>query len=145
MEVGINTMAKARVYLSAIQENLIDDTWTKVLLDTEEWDVGNDFAANKFIAPVAGFYSIKTQVVFSSVVALKNYQLAIYKDGAAVRYSDQHAALAASVYLSSADDIYLTATQEIELYARAVGIGGNTVDIVHGIESTSLSIYLSST
>ena len=63
----------ARAYLSADQDNLVSGTATKVTLDTENYDLGGDFASDKFIAPRAGTYLVTANVRFKSLVADKLY------------------------------------------------------------------------
>lgn len=138
----LTTTAKARAYLNAQQNDLTNNTYTKVLLDTETYDPGNNFASNKFVAPTTGYYMVTGVVKFSSVKSLTDYYAAIYKNGSI--YSE-------NVIFAVGDDknfavtvtdiVLLTATDYIELYAKAIA-GVSTVDILAGSQLTYLAIHL---
>jgi len=91
------------VYLSANQENLTSGTWTLVTLDSEEYDIGNNFdtGTNRFVVPIAGRYQILGEVswFFTSVVAGKVYNIGIYNNGAGIGYSNVHSSV--SEYLNN--------------------------------------------
>lgn len=132
----VNTNVKARAYLSADQENLSDNTWTKINLNTESYDIGADFdhATNyKFTTPVAGYYLVSGAVHFvgASVVADKHYGAAIYYDSAVKKYNVSHASLAAILSIPVVDIIYAAASKDIELYGYH-NAGVDTVDVDGG-------------
>jgi len=137
----IQTNVKARAYLGAQQDNLVDGTWTKVLLDTESYDVGSDFANYKFTAPVTGYYLIVGQVVFTNVITDKLYAATIYKNGANTLQGYAHSSLAADTAVKVTDILYLAANDYMELYALSAA-GVNTVDIKHDTKITYMSIHL---
>src|SRR4030042_374700 len=133
-----NTIIRVRAYLAADKTNLVDAAWTKVLLDTETYDDGNDFDAtnSKFVVPVAGFYLIIGKVTFENVVADKAYTAAIYQNSS-VR-ADTIIIPSASGYAAAItiDIRELAADDTIELYARS-DAGVNTVDIQGGARYTT--------
>lgn len=73
-----------RVYRNALQ-NINDITWTKVLFDTEDYDIGNDFDADgvdsNFIVPEDGYYYIFAQIMLDSLGDGKSAQLLIRNNG----------------------------------------------------------------
>lgn len=141
-EKVLNVNCKVSAYLSATQENLVDSTWTKVLLDTENYDIGSDFASNKFTAPINGYYLVTAQITFINTVADKEFDLAIYKSGVFSYLTAVRSGSASSMYVPFAPRIlYLTATQYLELYARAVA-GVGTVDVIGGDFYTFLEVHL---
>ena len=78
--------ARVRAYLAADQENIADDTWTKVTLDTENYDTGADFDSTtkyRFTAPVTGYYQINAMIRWVNTDAgTYAYHGAIYTNGA---------------------------------------------------------------
>ena len=138
------SMVGASVYSAAAQANLTNNTWTKVVLDTEAYDLGGNFATSTFTVPVHGYYQINACVTFDSgdMVALKQYGGAVYVDGAAAKYSFQHSGVvSAAISCPIATMLELNAAQTVELWARQVS-GGNTIDIAVGATLTWLSVTL---
>lgn len=135
----------ARAYLGTIQTNLTDNTATKVLLDTESYDVGSNFdTTNKrYVAPVTGYYQVNASIQFSSAIADKIYMPYIYVNG--VSYATQYATNGSDsngVFSTNISDlVYVVAGQYIELYAKVI-CGANTVDIAAGATYTFMSIHL---
>jgi hypothetical protein len=68
-------------YLSANQATTIN-AFTKILIDTEEFDIGNGFdtGTSRFQPTVAGYYQVTAEVVMASGVGF--VYPAIYKNGA---------------------------------------------------------------
>lgn len=143
---------KARIYLSSHQLNLVSGVLTKVLLDGEHYDAGDDvdIENNRVIIPVTGDYSISAQITWigSSLVADKAYLLVIRKnglDGTELIGNWTHASLAHYLANSVSDTIHLTVNDYIELYATQYS-GVNTVDIYGSVDgrNTLLTIHLAS-
>ena len=132
-----------RVYLSAQQSDLTDDTWIKINLNTVFKDLGLNFdtATSKFIVPVTGLYQIIASIEFSSVVTAKRYQTAIYNNGASIREVSSHASLATNLTVECNELVYLQELDEVELYGQAEA-GVSTVDVVSGSKATLLIIRL---
>ena len=133
----------ARAYLAANQENLVNATWTKILLDTEDYDLGSDFGTNKFTCDVAGYYDITGKVVLltASVVADKRYDAAIYINGAGVTRDYSHSSLASALTITTFKRAHLAVNDYVELYAMS-NAGVDTVDVTGGITATSLEVFL---
>lgn len=129
---NVYTTSRAKAYLGTSQLNIADVTWTKVLLDTEVYDSGGNFASNRFVAPVAGYYQINASVLWNNVVAGGQYVVGVFTDGSATNYA-YYPAGAAAAYFSTpfTDTYYLTYGQYIELYVfHSSGVG--TEDILSG-------------
>lgn len=134
----------ARAYLSSAQDNLTNDTATKVLLDAESYDVGSNFdVANKrYVAPVTGYYKVFGKVTFKSTIPDKVYLAYIYVNGAAVSTTHNIIGTLDSYHACvMADIVYAEAGQYIELYAKHIG-GANTVDLVNSAAFTHITISL---
>jgi len=137
----IQTNVKARAYLSSDQLNLVNGTYTKVLLDAETYDVGADFANYKFTAPVTGYYLIIGSVLLTSVVISKVYDICIYKNNALASGGGYIPATTDNAFMKVQDILLLNATDYIELFVRSMA-GVNTVDIYGASTHTFMTIHL---
>jgi len=138
----------ARAYLSGgDQLNLVDATWTKVNLNTADYDPGSDFDTtnNRYIAPVAGYYLIACNVAFINLVADKRYRLGWSRDATNIEgYCAYHASFTDPLYGNFSDIEHLNAGEYVYCMAMS-NSGGNTVDIYGGAASedtTFMSISL---
>ena len=132
---------RARAYLSANQLNLVNGVWTKVLLNSESYDVGGNFANYKFTVPIAGYYLIVSSIGLISVVATKLYYMALYKNGVRIALTAFHSSLAAFISLFFNDIIYFVVGDYIELYVES-NAGVNTVDVEGDESETYLAVNL---
>lgn len=139
-----NIKTKARAYLSANQLNLVSGSWTKLLLNSEDYDVGSDFDAvtnNRFDVLVTGYYLIETGIGFLNLIANKIYGASIYKNGTSIKKVIISTAVTTGHTIQLGDMPYLTATDYIELYAYSLA-GVNTVGINAAKDYTHLTIHL---
>lgn len=139
---GIKTLVGARVYRSAAQ-TIQPTTNTKILLDAEDYDLGGDFASNKFTVPVSGYYYIQGSIAWSNPDVLDiDLATKLYKNGAVIKDNWQHTSYTYpwGVVNGVSDIFYLAATDYIELYAF-IGSGA-ALNLVSGIEGTSLTVFL---
>lgn len=134
----------ARAYLASTLGTTATTTWTKVALNTESYDVGANFASNKFTAPVNGYYLVSGTVRYAACTDDQSYYTGIYKNGAlythAVTSKGSAAEAAASTGPCCTDIIYLDATDYVELYYYHTG--ATTVDVVGSEAGTYLSVHL---
>ena len=130
----------ARVTLASTLETTVSGADTKVLLDTETYDVGANFASNKFVAPVNGYYQVSASLYYAAIAADKFFQCVIYKNGASYYAATSHSSIVASLTVMFSDVIYLAATNYIELYYYHND--ATTVDIVGVTAGTFLSVAL---
>lgn len=135
----INNVVEAYAYLGSNQTALTGNSWNKINLNTVLYDAGKNFdtALHKFVVPVAGLYSIKGVVHFTSVTVDIKYMTAIYKNGVAIKYAYQHAALVADVSVLAETEVFLEENDYIELFAQPA-VGTNGVAAVSSSEYTSL-------
>jgi hypothetical protein len=128
------------VYLSADQLNLSSGLFTLVTLDTESYDIGSNFNTStyKFVAPIPGKYQILGEVAWlgATVVADKIYDGAIYKNGAAIGYTNAHSSN--TQYLNNSITLVdtLAINDFIQLYAYNYA-EVNTVDLDGGMASVT--------
>ena len=131
--------SSVRVYPSATQTDLTDVTFTKVTLDTEDWDTQGEFASSTFTATEAGKYLVVTTIQYQQVPTDKTYWASIYVNGAATTEAISHTASTTNVSTPSINILNLAATNTVELYAR-VDCGVNTVDVKGGSLVTYMAI-----
>jgi hypothetical protein len=81
----------AVVWGNTAQTGLTSNTWTKVLFNNEDVDIGNCFASSTFTPNVAGWYRITANMQVQSTTAnvLREGAPAIYKNGTAVNYGSR--------------------------------------------------------
>lgn len=139
-EKSLNVQAKAAAYASASQDNLSANSWTKIVLGTEIYDVGSDFASSSFTAPVTGYYLVTGVVTYQNGTPAGRVMGSIYVNGSAVAY--QYGIIAGDGYggCSLSDIAYVTSGQTVELYGLVVG--NSTTDVFTGNGNTQISVHL---
>lgn len=134
-----------RVYLSTNQVDLTDTVWTKILVNTKSYDLGENFdnvTNYRFDVPVSGLYAIWGKVDFVNVAANKHYGVALYVNGSAVMHRYAHVSgTAQEVDANAYDEQFLKKGDYVELYAQS-NAGVNTVDIEAGASHTLLGVRL---
>ena len=138
---AMQTTAKARAYLSTAQENIPNDTPTKVNLDAVSYDPSSMFSGGTFTVKVAGYYMITASVGWKNVIADKQYQIRIYKNGVLDSIGVIHAALAAGQDSTVSDIKHLNVDDYLELYCYQA-TGADTVDLVPSTMETYLALHL---
>ena len=103
-------------------------TFTKVTLNTEEFDTNNNFDSTtnyRFTPTVAGYYQINGQISFGTTSTLTRTLVIIYKNGSAYKYGlDIIGATLSGVRGSVSSVIYFNgSTDYVELYGFAGGVG----------------------
>lgn len=144
---GGATPIKVSAYLDTTQENIATDTNTKVLLDTENFDIGGDFdlVNSKLVVPRDGYYFITGQIRWGYPIQNKHTYGYVAKNGITVGDSIATSIVYYGGNWSSAHTnsiaqlVYLVTDDEIFLCCRHNG-GVNTPDILSGKGSTFLSI-----
>jgi hypothetical protein len=131
----------ARAYLNATLGTTVDSVWTKIALDAETYDVGANFASNKFTAPVNGYYQVSWCVAYDNAVSTKLYSSGIYVDGTKVAQVDNTNSTITGLSCAGSDVIYMAATSYVELYYYQAS-GATTVDIFRGPEGTYMTVTL---
>ncbi len=109
------TTALARASRNAAQ-SIPTGVWTKVLLDSEQFDLGGNFASNKFTAPVDGYYRVYIQAKMILGID-KVFNIAIYKNsgqGATCYHKSAGSNLPKTIMVEDVSS--LVATDIIEMY-----------------------------
>lgn len=111
----------AKVYLSTDQSN-IGTSAVKILFDTETYDVGGNFASNKYTVPTgqAGYYLVTLNVyMYGSITDGSQNKAMIYVNGANVAENNMIAG-AANIGLSPCITtvVYLAVGAYVEFYCQ---------------------------
>jgi len=137
----LNATIAARAYLNSAQTTNTG-VYTKVLLDTENYDLGADFdtANSRFVAPVTGYYQVNARARFTDLadgsVALTN----IYVNGSAYSEGRSYNSLANGDPGAMLSDLVpASAGQYIELYA--LQNSASPESITTGTLETFMSVY----
>lgn len=135
----LNATIACRAYLGSAQT--IEVGTEKVLLDTENFDTGGDFASSSFTAPVTGYYQVNAGVQLANLnTASDQVLLHIYVNGASYVRSNAYAVAAGDdPYVALADLVPATAGQTIELYIQNASAGTETLSA--GSVVTFMSIF----
>ena len=136
-----NIAPKARAYRGSAQNDITGEE--KILFDVESYDIGGDFdlANSKFIAPVAGYYSVNASVGFEHCVASTRHLVTVKRNGTEIMRSETHTGIGLEDLTGNVSDVvYLTASQYIEVYANT--IDNSTTDIADESAQTFLSVHL---
>jgi hypothetical protein len=116
-------------YQSSAQTGVANQTWTKVLFQTEEFDTNNNFASSTFTPTVAGYYQLNSGVQPNSLTSGNVFKIAIYKNGSV--YKEGNLIQTNTVFYSSAtvgSVIYLNgSTDYTEIYI--IGSFGGTYSL----------------
>jgi hypothetical protein len=139
-----NTTARVRAYLSANQ-SINSATWTKLTLDTEDYDSGNNFdnATNyRFTAPVTGYYFVTGHVDMAAGTAGKRLIADLYLNGSqrSVLGNQQSTSTGGDVTANFSDVMKLTAGDYLELWCYHDQTGAQNAK--GGKYDTYLAIHL---
>ena len=130
-------------------QSISSGTPTKVTWDTENYDIGGNFASDKFTAPIAGKYHMNALLTLSTIIAGAGIGLIWYKNGSVFR-SGHHQSTEINITfgISSSVIFDLAASDYIEVYvfqgsgsAETVGTANN-VGSVNAVGSNYWSGYL---
>jgi len=111
----LSTTAKARAYPNANQ-SIPTNTNTKVILQTEDYDPGDNFADSTFTAPVTGYYSVSGRVQVGNPTAGKRYYVYFRQNTSFVTSAVVEASDGGNLGIAIADILYLTAGDTLSLY-----------------------------
>lgn len=105
-------------------------TYTKLTLDTEEFDTNNNFTSSRFTPTVAGYYQINGG--FATIAGAGLMLAVIYKNGTAFKVGNQVSASSAGIQSCVNSIVYLNgSTDYVELYVFQSS--GSTVTTVGGV------------
>lgn len=133
----------ARVTLSTNQDSVSSATPTKVLLDTEDFDTGNNFSSYKYTFPVDGKYHVD----FGATLLTSGNHLYLgvaylYLDGVIHSQGNyQYGTLYSSVRSTGGAIVDATAGQYAELWGYGITDSG-TFSFVSGVDHSYMSVHL---
>ena len=78
------------VHKNGTNQTFVTTTWTKLTWSTEEWDINNNFAGDKFTPTVAGKYILTAGAEWLSNP--ENHVISIYKNGSAYKNTGMYIA-----------------------------------------------------
>lgn len=135
----------ARMYTTAAQDNLTDDTWTKITLDTDTFDSAaiTDLSNNRITPGVAGQYLVIGQIRYTGTIANKTYYAQLFFNAAfasAITIAHTGDATEDVTTPPAWDIIVFDDNDFIELRGKAK-TGTATVDINVGTTDTYLALY----
>ena len=135
--VALANEPTASVYLASDQ-SINASTQTKLLFATEDYDVGADFASNKYTVGVAGKYLITMLVTLDSLPDTKRIQIRLYKNGS--EYTNTYATNGAEEHCSAniVMVVDLDASDYIEGYV--FHNGSSALDALAGDRRTLLTV-----
>jgi len=133
-----NATSRARVYRNGTQ-SINASTWTKVLLDTETYDTRSEFASNKFVATVAGYYLVICNQHYGDYGNDKEQRIAIYKNGAVYAKREWATHADNDGGLNVMDVVELAATDYVEMYTYHVA--GGATNLQGGASVTWMSVH----
>jgi hypothetical protein len=107
-------------------QSISSGTFTKVTLDTEDFDTNNNFASSTFTPTVAGYYQINC-IVRISGTAVTGSTIAIYKNGSAfTRVAETNSSIGSDFTLSGSSIVSCNGTTDtIEMYANITATSPN--------------------
>ena len=106
-------------------QTLASSTLTKVTWNQENFDVGGNFASNKFTAPIAGKYHMNCFLTFSTMIAGAGLSLLWYKNGSVFKNGHQQSTeINITISMNSTVILDLNASDYVEVYALQ-GSGSN--------------------
>ena len=114
-------------------QSVASGTITKMTWQTEAYDVGGNFASDKFTAPIAGKYFMSVYLTMQTTVAGAGIGLIWYKNGSTFKYAHhQSTEINITFGMHNATVFDLAANDYIEIYAfqgsgstREIGQGDN--------------------
>lgn len=133
-----NKMYSTRAYKNGSDQiDIPYSTPTLVTLETENWDLQNEFTSNRYTALSTGYYQVNASIHFLQDGALNNCAILVYKNGVSI-LSSQIRAIDGNLNVS--DIVYLVATDYLELYFNFFGIGVSVATIYQSSPLTFISI-----
>ena len=142
----ISSQPCTKAYLGSKQSNISNQTWTQVLLDTENFDIGSNFdvGTSSYIVPITGYYQIDAAVEWDGddMVADKRFVGAVRSEAIAILASSQQSSSVGwQLTNNMSGTVYLIAGQSVTLWVYQDS-GSNNLDINDKTEKTYLSIRL---
>lgn len=110
-----------RVFKGTAGQSIPASTWTKCILDDEQYDTDSEFdsATNyRFVAANAGYYAVKGVCSLNGLVAGKRITLGIRVNGSIVHDKTFAVGTTGNVRTDISVDLYLAATNYVEMWVH---------------------------
>ncbi len=118
-----NSLPTARAVSNA-GTSIPNNTTTKVLFGSEDWDTDNCFASSRFTASTAGYYQVNTQVAIDANNAGVLY-VNVYKNGS--NWAEMYIDTMLYPFGQNSTMVYLAVNDYIEVYCQHnIGSAKNT-------------------
>lgn len=129
VKVAVNSLQSFAPAFSArnsTSQSISTGTFTKVTLDTEDFDTNNNFASSTFTPTVAGYYQINC-IIRINGTAVTGSAIAIYKNGSAfTRVAETNSAIGADFTLAGSSIVSCNGTTDfIEMYGNITATSPN--------------------
>ena len=119
-------------------QNISSGSVTKVTWDTENYDIGGNFASNKFTAPIAGKYHMNALLTMSTIVAGAGIGLIWYKNGSVFRNGHHQSTEINITFALQASGVFdLSASDYLELFVFQGSGSTETVGTANNVGSVS--------
>jgi hypothetical protein len=132
-------------YLGSNQTGVTSGVFTKVNIDTENFDTANCFSSSRFTPNVAGYYQINAQIDQSGTGL--NYAIpAIYKNGSVLLYGNYISGINGEMNMGVGGLVFCNGTTDyIEIYAFGLLASGTATYFGGQIYQTWVTGFLART
>ena len=119
-------------------QTVSDSAITKVTWDIVNYDIGSNFASNKFTAPVAGKYFMNAVVTFYQMNAGSAIGLQWYKNGSVFRSGHNNAAEINITFAVNSCGVFdLSANDELEVYVYQGSGSSQNIGVATNIQTVN--------
>jgi hypothetical protein len=113
---------------ASVTQTIAQNTFVKVLFDTEEFDTNNNFASSRFTPTVAGYYQVNAAIEWTTSQGSFEQVLCVTKNGS--NYKTLADVISPVYALAGACLIYLNgSTDYIEIAALTANTGTRTINL----------------
>ena len=131
--------SKAKAYLTSTPD-IVTNTFTKVTLDTEDFDPENNFASGAYTAPATGYYFVCGKVRMGEILSSgKIMAVFVYVNGVEQVASRVSSDGVAVTMLLISDVVYVESGQDIELYVYHNH--GSNRQLYGSLKQTALTVH----
>ena len=113
---------RCRANMNAAQTGIATGaTFVKVTFDTEDFDLGSEFASSRFTAGVTGYYRVSAAIRAIDIGDAKFLEVGIYKNSLAYSlalYVCAVAGITGDITAHISDIVQLDAAEYVEIYCR---------------------------
>ncbi len=119
-------------------QTIASATVTKITWDTENYDIGGNFASDKFTAPIAGKYHMNALVTMSTIIAGAGIGLIWYKNGSVFRNGHHQSTEINITFALQASGVFdLSASDYLELFIFQGSGSSETIGTANNVGSVT--------